>query len=660
MPKNVIKTPLTDEEKEFALEYLKTGDKKLAYQAAFGDGDYDSTAAEYLLRRAAIKQFLEEAKRPGSELAKNIYKKQMLTGTEKQKADAAKLFTQLFGDQEASGDVFAHWSKLMAEAGAEIVVPPHTNPITLTFESFLRGEASIHLPLEAKLRLLERAGAPWNDRDPEASVRNHKIQVSALGREDRELLILGGTGLGKSALGGMFCLLEMLLPKKQVAVVAQFYKHVGDEFKYVVEGLKKLFPDGMWRTAFPVMKCTNQQKYQEYHVSSIWGSECKGYSAGEQEGAMILGSGFDLVVCGEGDLIPYGVYTRKIRRSMDRRASKTSIGNRTGRIVLFTTPAFGEGAASCIYRRVMEETGGDLEMASYPNVSWAESVWISGGSFLDNPSNSVEVYEATKKMLLKEDPDAFYEQYEGKLRGRSGAVLKEFDRQKMVVEMPTLAELRQMRFGVGIDPGSKFGAVLVGMTRDRRYFVLAEAYNEFTRVKENSDMLKDRCVDVLSEIVGFKPTADSDADWKKIEHLIEGVFVDRASEQKLEIEDELGTVEYVQLDVAGTLSSLRQKMVEGKFFVVDECTQWLKDVARYTFKTHKGMDSFEKTGELRKLHDHLFDATRYIIFGCLELVDPTEDAPKAQSFEEAAYSHMRKRIDDDAWGRHLNPPYEEY
>jgi len=662
MAKASIKTPLTDEEKEFALEYAKTGDKKLSYHAAFGeDAEYDSQAAHYLLNRTAVKKFIEESKRPGSELAKNIYKKQMLTGTDKQQSDAAKLFTQLFGDQEQSGDVFTHWAKMMTAAGAQVVIPPHTNPVTITFESFLRGEAHIHLPLEAKLWLLKKAGAPWNDKDPEATVS--PIQTDALSREDRELLILGGTGLGKSALGGMFAMIELLLPKKNVAIIAQFYKHVGDEFKYIVEGLKNLFPDGMWRTAFPVLKCTNQLKYQEYQVTSIWGSEAKGYSAGEQEGAMILGSGFDLVVCGEGDLIPYGVYTRKIRRSMDRRAMKTGPGYRTGRIVMFTTPAFGEGAASCIFNRVMDETNGKLELAAFPNVPWAESVWIRSGSFLDNPSNSVEVYEATKKMLLKDDPDAFYEQYEGQLRKRSGVVLKEFDRSTHVVEMPPVAVLRQMRFGVGIDPGSKFGAVLVGKTRDNKYYVLAEAYNEFTRVKENVDTLKDRCVDVLAPLIGFKPGADSDADWKKIEHLIEGVFVDRASEQKLEIEDEIGTnTEFVALDVQGTISSLRQMMVENRFLVVDECVQWIKDAGRYTFKTQKGMDTFVKTGEIRKSHDHLVDATRYIIFGCMELLDPTEDRPVALSFEEAHQAHIRKQMEDDAWARPNQQPiaYDDY
>jgi len=527
----------------------------------------------------------------------------------------------------------------------------------LTFESFLRGDAHLHFPLEAKIKLLEAAGAPWNDRDPNAKISD--LQREALEREDRELLILGGSGVGKSVLGGMFGVLELLIPNRSTAVIAQFYKHVGNEFEYIVKGAKTLFPKH-WQTAFPTMKCINQQKYQDYHIASLWGSECKGYSASEQEGALILGSGFDLVICGEGDLIPYNVYNRKILRSMDRRAMRTGPGYRTGRSVLFTTPAFGEGAASGIYTRVMNDTNDCPEKATYPRVPWAESTWVRSASVLENPSYDRSIYESRKKTLMSEDPDAFFEQYEGQIRKRSGAVLKEFSRDKHVVPMPTVEDLKQMQFGVGIDPGSKFGAVLVGMTRDRKYYVLGEVYNEGFTVKENTTELKEVCAEILAPVFGFQLSHDSNRNWEKVKEIVgDNVVIDKASEQKLEIEEELGvTLNYSQLDVMGTLSSLRQMIAEDKFVVVEDCNRWIKDASRYLFKPANkshGNDSYSHaSGAVRKQYDHLLDATRYSIFGCMEHLDPTEEPPTLLTFEEAVSKHRMKTIRDNAYG--INQP----
>jgi len=649
-----VKMPLTEEDKSFVIEYLKTGDKKNSFKTAYGDDvEYKGLDADYILARSAVKKFTEEAKKTGTDLAKTIIKEQMLMGNDSTKSKNAQIFVKLFGEQEKSGDVFTCWSELMRKAGAEIVVPPHDKPVTLTFESFLRGEAHINFPLAAKLRLLEIAGAPWNDRDPNAKISN--IQREALTREDRELLILGASGIGKSSLGGMFGVLELMLPNRNTAVISQYYKHVGNEFEYVTKGMKTLF-GALSTSAMPIMKCISQQKYQDYHISTLWGSEMKGYSASEQEGALILGSGFDLVICGEADLIPYDVYNRKILRSMDRRAMRTGPGYRTGRSVLFTTPAFGEGAASSIYCRVMEQTNDKPEKAAYPNVPWAESIWIRSGNVLENPSYDRKIYESRKKMLETEDPDAFAEQYEGQIRKRSGAVLKEFDREKHVVEMPSIAELKQMRFGIGIDPGSKFAAVLIGMTRERKYYVLAEVYNEKCTVRDNINDLKEIFAEVLAPVLGVRLSNSVETDWSKVKYLVEeNIVIDKASEQKLELEEEIGeTLYYSQLDVPGTLSSLRQMIAEGKFVVVDSCNRFIKDAVRYVYKPANkahGNESYNpRTGEIRKQYDHLLDATRYIIFGCMKFLDPTEDVKTQLTFEEAVNKHYMKQMHDEAWG----------
>jgi len=254
---------------------------------------------------------------------------------------------------------------------------------------------------------------------------------------------------------------------------------------------------------------------------------------------------------------------------------------------------------------------------------------------------------------MSEDPDAFFEQYEGQIRKRSGAVLKEFNRDKHVVEIPKTEELKQMRFGIGIDPGSKFGAVLVGMTRERKYYVLGEVYNEGFTVKENITELKEICAELLSPVVGSQ-------SWESVRPLIEdSVAIDKASEQKLEIEEELGlTLNYSQLDVMGTLSSLRQMIAEEKFVVVDSCNRWIKDASRYVFKpankTHGNESYNPRIGEIRKQYDHLLDGTRYVIFGVMEHLDPTVDLPAQLSFEQAVNQHRVTKMREDVWG--YNPP----
>lgn len=631
---------LTDEDKIFAWEIAKGAAPAAAATTAYGQGHGLNTRD--LLERDEIARFIEVCKKPGDQIAIEVFREEMLTGTPQGKRAAAEKFLKHHGEKDKDIEAFQRWTAIMTEAGAKVVIPPHAQTVELTFESFLRGDAHLHLPFEAKVKILHMAGAPWNERDPHASLSG--LQLKILKREERELLVLGGSGLGKSSLGGMFGVLEALVPGRNVAVVAATYKHVSHEFDYIIKGLKRLFGD-LVNVSFPVFKNTNREKYADFHIETLWKTTVKGYSVDNQEGISLLGSGFDLVIMGEGDLIPTGVYNRKILRAMDRRAMRTGPGYRTGRAVIFTTPAFGEGCASSLYERIMRDTNGDPEEMHYPNVAWPASVWMTMASVLENPSYDRQIYEERKRTLMKEDPQAFLEQYEGKIQRRANLVLNKFNPVTNIIEMPKHEHMREMRFGIGIDPGSKFACVLVGLDRNRRFYTLGEHYAEMWTVQENTDAIKEMCVDVLAPAFGG-------GTFDEVRHVIDAFWIDVSSEQQLEIEQALDvTLDASKLDLEGSISHLNELMANSMFFVVDRCEQWIKDANRYTRQAPKDAKwaPGERSDKVRKMYDHLADATRYILFG-LENVGPTTEERKMPSFHEAFEAEQRQALFDDMRG----------
>jgi len=330
---------------------------------------------------------------------------------------------------------------------------------------------------------------------------------------------------------------------------------------------------------------------------------------------------------------------------MDRRAMRTGPGYRTGRAVIFTTPAFGEGCASALYERVMRDTNGDPEEMHYPNTPWASSVWMQMASVLENPSYDRAIYEARRVTLMKEDPQAFLEQYEGKIQRRANLVLNKFNPATVVVDKPKLEHLRTMRFGIGMDPGKKFGTVLVGLDRNRNFYVLGEVYSEEWTVAENTEAIREMCVDVLGEL------AESN-DYAQVRLLIDDFVVDVASEQKLELEGALNeTLNATKLDLEGSISHLNELLASGHLFVVEDCEQWIKDANRYTRQSPKDLKwaPGQRGDKVRKMYDHLSDATRYIIYE-LENSGPTQEERKPVTFGEMYEQEQRQRLFDEMKG----------
>ena len=502
------------------------------------------------------------------------------------------------------------------------------------------ARARVYHSPAAKIALCHMAGAPWSDKDPDASL--HPLQLEVLSRPEREKIVHGASRLGKSVLGGCETLCESMLPGSKTAIVAGRFDHVAHEFQYLFMAMRNLFravPQAFMRLVFK-----HSQNYHEYDCEPIWGSRVRGYSTKEDEGAALLGQEFSRVVLGEGSHIATDILEKKVMRAIDGAlmTRRDGVSIETGYLSIYTTPKGFEGCSASEWERVMEQTKRKPERFHYGNVDFPQTVWIREANILENPAYDKRIYDARKKTLSKA---AFEEQYDGKMTFASGRIYAEFVEHIHRVPLPSSDNIRLMRLAVGIDTGAHFGLILAGIDRRDILWLLAEVYTQKVTINESCDEVKAELTRVLKDV--FKTE-----EWEILKDCVETWYVDPASQHKMELMDLLDITVCVpgrnegKFELIPTIDQVRNLYSHNRLFMADTLDITHDQVRKYVWKQVKavGAKNAPIVKEPRKDYDHLMDAMRFVVvpleqMGGLE-PDDTPVYTMAQAWEQARRDHL--------------------
>lgn len=514
--------------------------------------------------------------------------------------------------------------------------------LTLTFQDVISRRAYLRVGGEAKIKLLQMAGAPWADRDPQADLSSFQMEV--LRRRERHLIVHGGSRLGKSVLGAGLGICELMLPRSFTAFVAARYEHVNDEWKHFATGLKRLF--GQQPFAFITWVHKYKQNYYAFEVETVWGSRAVGYAVDVDQAEVLLGKEFSRVIVGEGSRVNPEVGDTRIKRALDGRLMNNALREESGYLTMFTTPDGFQGLSSYEWDRIEKQTKGDFSKVHYGEVPFPETYWLREADVRENPAYDLDVYAARQaEAIASGDTSAFDEQYRGLRTYASGRVFREFLEVKHRVPMPSVDLIRTMRLGVGVDTGACFGAVLAGVDRERRLWWLGEVYREKKHIRDCCAAVREMLVSVLG------PVYDS-ADFDALSEAIDIWVVDPASQQKAELSEYLGdaALEHPsrgqgRFELLPTVDRLREVMQEDRFLLVDDLVDTHDQIKKWVWKRHK-------TGERQKLlivrepikgNDHLLDAGRFVSIPLMEL-GPQEEPPVVASFNQSYGEAMRQSV----------------
>lgn len=666
---------VTDEEKAFVAYYLATGNKSASFRHAwprvnkretgqdFDKHDYLARANE-VLKRLHVQAYMELARAPAEEFAKTVLHEQLFLGkASEQRSAAIKLLDEKGRDK--TRDVFARWRELVIESGAEIVmpVPPNARDVRITAEDFLSGKAFLEFGPAARVKLLHLAGAPWNEDDPEA--RLSEIQEEILYREERTLIVHGGSGLGKSTLGGAVCLPFLLTPGTNGAIIADTYDHCADEFQYTYKGILRLF--GL---SGPVrLSNINSPTHHDMEVQMPWGARLRTFSIERKEGAAVLGKQLDYAVIGEAAHMPAEVGQRKVRRALDRAMkvrSGTGYIRRTGYCFMFTTPDWEAGYSGAEWDRVVKLTKNRPEEMHAGRVPWAESVYIREVDVLENPAYSREAYEAARASL---PPEVFAEQYQGRKQSRTGLVFKEFREDTHVVPMPPPEKIREMRLSLGVDTGKHFAATLCGLDRQGVLWVLGEVYESEQKIADNTRDVIDMIDGVLSPAWNLTGEKVSDR-FELLRDRIEMWYVDNATQHLEDLDDQLGAT-FLRAETGHrgspqlfpTIDFVRKLQQQMKFLIAETCDWLIWEFNNYKWRhvPTKGPGGGRAQLRPQEKDDHAIDTIRFQAKPLVE-AGPLESPPPPVSFEEAydkqlrheLYGHLTERARQEAAARRIS------
>jgi len=512
--------------------------------------------------------------------------------------------------------------------------------LRITPEDLTSGRAYVRFSTEAKIALCERAGAPWYDKNPDATLS--PIQREVLGRREREKIVHGGSRLGKSVLGGCEGIIELMQPRTKLAVVAATYNHVSHEWQYIDRGMRQLF-DGHPQ-AFQRIIFRHSMNYHDYEVTTIWNSRARGFSVDSDDGAALLGQEFTRVILGEGSHVSSDVHQHKIQRAIDGALMKRKDGSErdTGYISIFTTPTGHQGCSADEFDRIYRETKRQPELLHYGCAPFAETAWIREASVLENPVYDERVFESARRRL---STAAFEEQYLGKMVFRSGRVYTEFSEDHHIAPMPSVEWIRNARLSVGIDTGAYYAAVLVALGRDGVLRQLGEAYTQKVKIDESADETKLMVTDALAGPMGTD-------EWKLLKDRVEIWPIDPASQHKLEIMDLLDITVTTpsrgqgKFDLIPTIDKLRMMFATDKLYILDSAVWTLDQMRKYVWKTTKTTGSKDPViREPRKDYDHVMDALRFAAVPLSEM-GPLETPPPILTIKEAVEAQQRARF----WG----------
>ena len=510
----------------------------------------------------------------------------------------------------------------------------------------------MEFPPEGKIKLAHAAGAPWNNKVPDCEL--HDLQKEILGRKERTKIVHGGSRLGKSVLGGCEAFLELLIPGTKCAVIAARYDHVNEEFRYVAEAAKKLFPNMQWKTFIHTHKPGNYR----YMIETIWGSTCQGFSTDADDGAALLGKEFSRAVLGEGSHIAQEIYEKRIARAVDGwlMQSKQGMLREGGYVSIYTTPKEYSGCSAFLWEQAQKDTRKQPETMHYGNTSFQKSLFLREASVLENPYFDREVFEARRATLSR---DAFEETYLGKMTFKTGRIYKEFSEERHVVGEISSNVVKSLQLGVGFDTGTYFGCSLVGLSPDGVLYNLGEVYGQQTTIDENCAATKEMIADTLGPHFGLE--GDAEEVFDVLRDRIEVWTTDPASQHKMEIMDKLDVslTDPVPLDsntrapngklsIEGTIDVLRELFKTDKLLIHDNCQDTIDQLRTYVWKQQKaaGMGAAKKAPVImvpKKGHDHLCDSLRFVVISTLAM-GPLEEEPPVLSVKDSWDQWQRRKL----------------
>lgn len=521
---------------------------------------------------------------------------------------------------------------------------PAAPTVRVSFADVAEGRAYLRIPPVGKILLAHWAGAPWSDKDDDACLS--ALQAEVLFRKEREKIVHGGSGLGKSVLGGCDLMVANMLPHRKIAVVADRYDHVSHEFAYLYAGMKTLFKDH--HRAIKRLSFRNQQNYHEYDCEMVWGTRTWGISTQSDEGAQLLGREFTDAICGEASHITVGIFNTRLLRALDRStmARKHGMAQETGTLSMYTTPDKYAGASAYEWERIRKQTKNQPHLLHYGRVPWPKTVWVREASVLENPGYSRETFE-TRKAEAQGDPArmaAFEEQYLGRMKYATGRVWRSFSEDENVRPMPAPELIRGMRLGLGIDTGACTAILLCGVDATGHGWVLGESYLEsppggiYAHFLDTEAML----TRVLVPVHGDVPLA-----WI-VGSLMDLVSIDPASQHKAEVVDRwdcsLSTPQTVDArSVLQTIDRIEDLFATNRLTIVDDCINTIDQIHKYVWKLYKapqGQNVAPVAREPQKGYDHCCDALR---FGMLPLMDRgVLDVPPTPIEFAAAWEHRQR------------------
>lgn len=470
----------------------------------------------------------------------------------------------------------------------------------------------MQIPPHGLLALAKAAGAPWNDTNPDAELS--ELQKEIITTPERTVVVFGGSRGGKSIAGAVIGLGALLVPNCQIALIGANYEHCGKEFGYLWRGFFKLFP----RSAATEAQFVNRQPHFSMRLATLWGSRVSVFSINSKEGAQILGNEFDLAIMCEAAQIPSDIYTNKVERALLGRAKKRKGSDylrKTGRAILLTTPKQQGGASYGIYSRAMAQTRGRIErLRLKPDGSnWFESLYFKQANVMElNPSYPIEAFEHAKKGPRYD----FEEQFLGMAVLRSGLCYSSFKETTHVLEpdqMPSVDTLRRCVWGVGIDTGNNFAAVLAGLSPDGKAYIIGEVFEVGQNSRQNGDAVLAMVEQKLSHL-GITDPKGAVSLW----------VVDVNSQNILDLEEsmEVGFF-YQKYDVIETIGNLDMRYGSNEIFISQECELLLNELRNYRWRKPKELRPGTKDTPVGE--DHLLDAKRYLLMQLFEQGPPKED-----------------------------------
>lgn len=483
----------------------------------------------------------------------------------------------------------------------------------ITWEQLFGGHAEVHIPPEGLVRLAECAGAPWNDHDPEAKLS--PLQMEIITTPERTVVVFGGSRGGKSIAGAVIGLGALMIPNCQIALIGANYEHCGKEFGYLWRGFFKLFP----RSSATEAQFVNRQPHFSMRLATLWGSRVSVFSINSKEGAQILGNEFDLAILCEAAQVPADIYNTKVERALLGRAKKRAGSEylrKTGRAILLTTPKQQGGASYDIYSRAVARTRGKIEKLRLKDdgSNWFDSVYFKQANVMElNPSYPKEAFEHARRTLPKY---SFEEQFLGLPVLRSGLCYSSFREDTHVLSkdrMPSRETLARSIFGVGIDTGNNFAAVLAALTPEGKAFILGEVFEVGQNSRQNGEAVL-AMVEQKLQPLGISDPKGAVQLW----------VVDVNSQSIYDLEESMEVAFVCQkYEVNETINSLDVRYGNGEIFISEECEFLLNEMRGYRWRKPKELRPGTKDTPVGE--DHLLDAKRYLLMQLFEQGPPKED-----------------------------------